>query len=259
MGERGKLMARVRDVGGVPGLSSAGRASASPHLTREPTKSNRCPPMYPLDPAGWRTVRRPEEWRDTIMIRFLFLTLVVLAAYTAAVVVYPTETGQCASAVLDGGQWVWENVRANPVPVGLAFGTFVLTVAYHKAKGKSLRESVEVAATRVAVIPVAVADADEEHPVVKRARARATRAQLLADQIGLQNRQRKLPDEVLKAEKDACYTEQAVADAERKLADKQKFHEEAVARLELLRKEKSRSEAELAEIDAELRKLAEIV
>ena len=115
-----------------------------------------------------------------------------------------------------------------------------------------------MAATRVAVVPVAIAD-DEEHPVVRRARARATRAQLLADQIGLQNRQRKLPEEVLKAEKDACYTEQAVVDAERKLAEKQKHHDEAVARLEALRKEKARSEGELAEIDSELRKLAEVV
>jgi hypothetical protein len=193
------------------------------------------------------------------MIRILLAALVVLGAYTAAVIFYPNEASQCAIAVVESAQWVWENVRANPVPVGLALGTFLLTVAYHKAKGKSFRESVEVAATRVAVIPVAVADAEEEHPVVKRARARATRAQLLADQIGLQNRQRKLPEEVLKAEKDACYTEQAVVDAERKLADRQKFHEEAVARLEALRKEKAHSEAELAEIDAELRKLAEVV
>jgi hypothetical protein len=192
------------------------------------------------------------------MIRIFLATLVILGAYTAAIVFYPNEASQCASVVIESAQWVWENVRANPVPVGLALGTFLLTVAYHKAKGKSLRESVEVAATRVAVIPVAVAEADEEHPVVKRARARATRAQLLADQIGLENRQRKLPEEVLKAEKDACYTEQAVADAERKLSEKQKHHDEAVARLEALRKEKAESDAELAEIEVELRKLAEI-
>jgi hypothetical protein len=193
------------------------------------------------------------------MIRILLATLVILAAVAITYVRYPDESKHYAGAAAEGAQWVWENVRANPVPVGLALGTFLLTVVYHKAKGKSLRESVEVAATRVAVIPVALADAEEEHPVVKRARARATRAQLLADQIGLQNRQRKLPEEVLKAEKDACYTEQSVADAERKLAEKQKHHDEAVARLEALRTEKARSAAELAEIECELRKLAEVV
>ena len=40
------------------------------------------------------------------------------------------------------------------MPLALAAGTFLLTVLYHKAKGKSFRESVEVAATRVAVVSV---------------------------------------------------------------------------------------------------------
>jgi len=184
--------------------------------------------------------------------------LCVAAAVAVGYVKYPDEFERTSSVVIESAQWVWENVRANPVPVALALGTFLLTVAYHKAKGKSLRESVEVAATRVAVIPVAIADSHDEHPVVKRARARATRAQLLADHVGLQNRQRKLPEEVQKAEKDACYTEQAVIDAERKLADKQKHHDEAVTQLEALRQEKAQSEAELAEIEVELQKLAEV-
>jgi hypothetical protein len=130
---------------------------------------------------------------------------------------------------------------------------------YHKAKGKSLRESLEVAATRVTVVNVPQAEAGAENPVVKRAKARATRAQLLVDQIGLQNRQKKLPEEVLKAEKDACYTEQALIDAERKLADRQKAHEEAVAKLDALRKDRDASAAELAEIDGESQKLADLV
>jgi len=142
--------------------------------------------------------------------------------------------------------------------VGLAAGTFLLTVIYHKAKGKSLRESLEVAATRVTVVNVPRPEAADENPVVKRAKARATRAQLLADQIGLQNRQKKLPEEILKAEKDACYTEQALADAERKLDDKRKAHEDAVAKLGALRNERDAADAELAEIDVELQKLAEV-
>ena len=94
--------------------------------------------------------------------------LCVAAALAVGYVKYVDEFEQTSSVVIESGQWVWENVRANPVPVTLALGTFLLTVAYHKAKGKSLRESVEVAATRVAVIPVAVADSQDEHPVVKR-------------------------------------------------------------------------------------------
>jgi hypothetical protein len=185
----------------------------------------------------------------------LVLTLTGVAYYT-----HPDEVIEFAGAVSRAAQWAWDGIRANPVPVALAAGTFLLTVIYHKAKGKSLRESVEVAATRVALVPVPVAGGDEaENAVVKRARARAVRAQLMTDQIGLQNRHRRLPEELLKAEKDACYTEQALADAERKLADRQTAHDDAVARLEALRREKEAADAELAEIEVELAKLGELV
>lgn len=188
------------------------------------------------------------------------LTVLVLGAGAAAGYhYYPNEFKLAVDAASGAASWVWENIRANPVPVSLAVGTFLLTVVYHKAKGKSLRESVEVAATRVTVVPVSFGDSNvDEHPVVKRAKARAMRSQLLTDQNGLINRQRKLPEELMKAEKDACYTEQAVTDAAKKLADRQKHHQEAVTRLESLRKEKAQSDAELAEIEVELKRLAEI-
>ena len=189
-------------------------------------------------------------------ILFVFAVLVATAALVARS--YPNEFWAYAGEFVRAAEWVWDGVRANPLPVGLAAGTFLLTVIYHKAKGKSLRESLEVAATRVTVVNVPRPEAADENPVVKRAKARATRAQLLADQIGLQNRQKKLPEEILKAEKDACYTEQALADAERKLDDKRKAHENAVAKLGALRNERDAADAELAEIDVELQKLAEV-
>ena len=171
---------------------------------------------------------------------------------------YPDEFRLYAVPVVDFGRWAWEGILANPLPVSLAAGTFLLTAVYHKAKGKSLRESLEVAATRVTVVNVPQPDAGDENPVVKRAKARATRAQLLADLNGLQNRQRKLPEEVTKAEKDACYTEQSVSDAERKLADRRQAHEAAAAKLEALRTEQRAAEAEVTAIEAELDKLAQI-
>jgi hypothetical protein len=195
------------------------------------------------------------------MIKHIALGTVVLGAavgvwYNS----YPAEARQVAGEGLNAARWAWDGIQANPLPVSLAAGTFLLTVIYHKAKGKSLRESLEVAATRVTVVNVPQHDAgDSENAVVKRAKARATRSQLLVDQIGLQNRQKKLPEELLKAEKEACYTEQALADAERKLTDKRKAHDEAVTKLEVLQKESAASDAELAEIDVELKKLAELV
>lgn len=195
------------------------------------------------------------------------LAVVSLAAVAGTVyAVQPDEVPRYAAVAEQAALRAWEAVAANPGPVIFAAATFLLTVVYHKARGKSLRESVEVAATRVAVVAIPTPTADAENPVVRRAKARATRAQLIADQIGLQNRVRKLPELVVKAEKEACYTEQAVADAERALenaeqvlADRRKAHQAAAAALEAVRKERAKGDAELAEIEAELRKLAELV
>jgi hypothetical protein len=193
------------------------------------------------------------------MKRILFVFAVLLAAAALVARSYPDDFWVDANDVVKAVEWVWDGIRANPLPVSLAAGTFLLTVVYHKAKGKSLRESLEVAATRVTVVSVPPPEAGDENPVVKRAKARATRAQLLADQIGLQNRHKKLPEEIVKAEKDVCYTGQALTDAERKLADARKTHDETVARLDALRSERAAAAGELAEIDAELKKLAEVV
>jgi hypothetical protein len=194
------------------------------------------------------------------MKRIAVLTAGLAAAAGAGYLTHPAEFVQYLGVTAQGGLRVWEGVEANPAPVVLALGTFLLTIVYYKAKGKSLRESVEVAATRVTVVPVAVKDTSEvENPVILRAKARATRTQLLTDQIGLQNRLRKLPEVVHKAEQDTCYAEQALADAERLVADKRKAHDNAVAKLEALRKEMAAGEAELAAIEAELKKLSDLV
>ncbi|MDB5310585.1 MAG: hypothetical protein JWO38_4787 [Gemmataceae bacterium] len=194
------------------------------------------------------------------MKRIALVTVCLVAAVGMGYGTHPNEFAQYTGAATKAALRVRDNVEANPVPVVLALGTFVLTVVYHKARGKTLRESVEVAATRVTVVPVSPKETqDHENLVVKRAKARAMRAQLLSDQINLQNRHRKLPEEILKAEKEACYTQQALADAERTLGNRRKAHDEALAKLEALRKVNADSEAELAEIEVELKKLADVV
>ncbi len=192
-----------------------------------------------------------------IAIATVFLAV---AAAGVGYAVYPDDAQQYLAVAAKAGLRAWDNIEANPAPWYLALGTFLLTVIYHKARGKSLRESVEVAATRVTVISAPTREPDEsENPVVRRAKARTTRTQLMSDLIGLQNRFRKLPDEILKLERDLCYTEQALDEAEKKLNDKVKAHDEAVAKLEAIRKEKAASDAEMAAIEAELKKLAEVV
>jgi hypothetical protein len=192
------------------------------------------------------------------MKRAALLTLLLLVA-AAGAANYPDHVARYAAAAVRAAVQAWAGVEANPAPVCLAVGTFLLTVIYHKARGKSLRESVEVAATRVTVVPAPPAGAEPETAVIKRAKARATRAQLLTDQIGLQNRQRKLPEAITTAEKDVCYAKQALTDAERTRADRRKTYEEAQAKLAAMRKEKAAAEAELADIEAELKKMAALV
>ena len=201
--------------------------------------------------------------------------LIALATVAAAAAVgtgyatHPDESQQFLDAAVRAAERLRDNIEANPVPVIVALGTFLLTIVYHKAKGKSLRESVEFAATRVTLVPVptpAPAPGEHENTVVKRAQARATRTQLIADQIGLENRIRKLPDEVKKAEREVCYAEQAVTDgevvltaAEESLEAKLAASETANAKLESLRKELAAGESEIAAIAAELKKLADLV
>ena len=193
------------------------------------------------------------------MKKFIALATVAAAVGTGYAT-HPDEARQFLDAAARAAERVRGSIEANPVPVLVALGTFLLTIVYHKAKGKSLRESVAFAATRVTLVPVPTPAAGEHTTaVVKRAQARATRTQLVADQIGLENRIRKLPDEVKKAEKEACYTEQSLADARRAVVAKLTAHEEAVAKLEALREELAAGESEVVAIAAELKKLAEVV
>ena len=193
------------------------------------------------------------------MKKFIALATVAAAVGTGYAT-HPDEARQFLDAAARAAERVRGSIEANPVPVLVALGTFLLTIVYHKAKGKSLRESVAFAATRVTLVPVPTPAAGEHATaVVKRAQARATRTQLVADQIGLENRIRKLPDEVKKAEKEACYTEQSLGDARRAVVAKLTAHEEAVAKLEALREELAAGESEVAAIAAELKKLAEVV
>ncbi len=194
--------------------------------------------------------------------RILLATAALGAAAAAAGYLQdPASLDRLLDAARPPAERAWTGVTANPGPVVVAFATFLLTVLYHAARGKSLRESVEVAATRVTVVPVPqpAPAAGDESPVLTRAKARAARTQLVADQIGLENRARQMPAAIREAEQEACYTEQGATDAARTLTARKQAHEDAAAKLAALRREKAAADAELAAIRAELRKLADVV
>jgi hypothetical protein len=195
----------------------------------------------------------------SIALTVCLLALAVGGAYAAL----PTEEITLwANKAARTGERGWEGIEANPVPVLVALCTFLATILYHKLQGKSLRESVEVAATRVTVVPIpvptlapAATPADESAAVRKRAQARATRTQLVADQIGLENRSRKLPDEISNAKKEESRAKQSEQDAERSLNEKKAVHAAAIAKREALEREKARDDAELAAIAKEIKDL----
>jgi hypothetical protein len=202
------------------------------------------------------------------------LVLLVLALLGGGAVAYQ-KTNREVQPYLEkvqhlGGRF-WASVEANPVPIVIALGTFVLTFVYHWAKGKSFRESVEVAATRVTVVSTPVpapapglaqfvaATSEPENPVLKRAQARATRTQLLADQVALKARIRKLPEAVTQAEKDFCFAEKVALDAKNVLGEKHKARNLAQQKLAELRAELATGQSEIDAIELELQKLAVVV
>src|SRR5262249_8249795 len=147
--------------------------------------------IFPMKPsvsahAGSHFCRTHTKGRTHMKKKFLALgSLGVATAVGAVCTTYPDECAHLLELAQALPLRAWSNVQANQTPVLVALGTFVATIVYHKLKGKSFRESVEVAATRVTVVPVPrTNDSDEcESTVVQRAKARATRAQLIADQI----------------------------------------------------------------------------
>jgi hypothetical protein len=139
-----------------------------------------------------------------------------------------------------------EGVETNPLPSLLALGTVLATACLRATRGRPTVNA-----------PVAVKSvADGESAVLRRALDRATRTQLVSDQIALEHRCKALPEAVRKAERDLCYTENAVAEAERALGAKASAHADALDRLDALRDEQATAEAETAAIRAELANLA---
>lgn len=160
----------------------------------------------------------------------------------------PDELDRHVAAAKASLARVAEGVEANPVPTLFALATFGVTVILRGRRAKPARES-------VVVLPAPAS----ETAVLRRAKARATRTQLVADQILLENRKRALPEAIRQAERDASYTETALAEGERNLVAKEKAHAESVARLAALRREQATAQAEFAAIEAELRKLAGVI
>lgn len=153
---------------------------------------------------------------------------------------------------------MWKDIASNPLPVLSALATFAVTVAYYKFTGKSFREALETAATRVTVISAPAAPAapvESENPLVVRAKHRATRTQLVFDQTNLEGRMKSLPAELKKAEVDFAHTERDLAEANKILEQAQAAHAKTTNTLAALRKEDAEAKGEMEVIVAEIKAL----
>lgn len=149
----------------------------------------------------------------------------------------------------------WAGIESNPGPWVLAVVTFLFTVIYHRVvHGKTLRQAIDAATVRTPHVVHVVPPANS--PAVAKAKARALRVQLVADQIKAENRLRELTrtgtgrdeGEIKRAEGNASHTQQALADARRLVAEKEQAHAEAAGKLASLNAERVKLAREVEEI-----------
>jgi hypothetical protein len=200
------------------------------------------------------------------MIRLLKLAiLAALAGVTAATGIFyatnatPEDVDRYQATTEAVAGKVWANVEANPWPVGLAVGTFLLTVVYHKACGRSVRQALEAAALRGTIVTPAAGQSQTESDVLTRAKNRTTKTQLTQDRFVLENRDRAMQVEISTAEKDSAWADREAEAAAEKAEGKRLAAITIHKKLTSLRTEREATAAELAKIDAELARLAPLV
>ncbi len=177
---------------------------------------------------------------------------------------------------------VWESVVANPTPVVMAIAVFLFTCAYHVVRGRSIREAVEIAITKIepqrstaSGLPTmgeayrgtshanqSGSDASEEveeTPVMARARNRVEWHQLTTDKEDIERRMLRLPDEIATVQRDVSMKEMEYRQVATDHQVKKERLETVVGRLNALLDEKARRNTELAAVDAELERLKPLV
>lgn len=149
---------------------------------------------------------------------------------------------------------VVDKCRDNPVPIYVAVAWFLFTMVYHWAKGKSFRESVEVAATRVKVVeqPATTTQAETVSPVVLEAQQKLLSHQLKGEAIAITDRLKKLPELMKKAEVEVCHRQKQETEAKSVHTVAFKNLSDASKNLAKLRAEHFESINKLAAIETEL-------
>ncbi len=146
----------------------------------------------------------------------------------------------------------WDKIEENPIPILVALLTMLLTVVYHKAKGKTLKQAMEVAVTKVNTVEVGH---QTRSGAATRAQHRATYQQLERDQKELEERLKILPAaiEIAKKKLASAVAESKAADAAADAKESARINAERI--LANLTSEQEKGQVELTEIDDELHAL----
>lgn len=183
------------------------------------------------------------------MLRAIFLFVIVCV--TTAVTFYnnPNVEVDVIKTTLEMVlNRVEDSALSNPVQTGVSGLTGLVTVLWCMGLlPKKIKANVQHSEEK-----------DNRPETVRRAEARALKGQLINDQIGLENRARKLPQEIQDAQKIVNKTAKDLTDAEYNLRVKQVAYEKACEKLSALKTEDASIETQLVEMALEIDKLTKI-
>lgn len=148
----------------------------------------------------------------------------------------------------------WTKIEENPIPIIVALLTLLLTIVYHKAKGKSFRQALETSITKVQTIELPLQQV-QTPTAQSRAINKATLKQLKEDQKETETEIYKLVPEIDKAKIEVSRTENEYMKIKTVMNSKQQSMQLAHNTLQDLLKEQAEAEQKLTEIDDAIHEL----
>ncbi len=162
--------------------------------------------------------------------------------------------------IVDLAHGILDKCSANPVPIWVAVAGFLFTMVYHWAKGKSFRESVEVAATRVKVVETtATPAAATVSPAYEKAQKQSVYLRLAESETEIEAKIGRLRTEVAKADKVMADTSKQAKEARLLFEQKTNSAHDAHEKYNLLLSSLTESLNERDSIKVEMRQLEKVV
>lgn len=131
-------------------------------------------------------------------------------------------------------------------------GAFLCSVVMLRSRGKSTKEAFKTAAFPATSV-------QEESHVVRKAKNKGLRTQLIAEQIGLENQLRKMPGQIEAAQKNVSWTSKHLQEAEIAYKKAKEDYDAAYDHNQGLIRNRHAIETDLAEINQEIDRVSKDV